>query len=36
MTTTKGANHAIQLIRQTLDGQLMGAEVEDLDANGKP
>ncbi|MFM7267123.1 MAG: PliI family lysozyme inhibitor of I-type lysozyme, partial [Cyanobium sp.] len=34
--TTKGGKPPIQPIRQTVDGQVVGAEVADLDGNGKP
>jgi hypothetical protein len=36
LITTKGGSPPIQPIRQTVDGQVVGAEVEDLDGNGLP
>jgi hypothetical protein len=34
--TTKGTNAAIKPIRQTVNGQVVGAEVADLNSNGMP
>ena len=36
MITTSGAKPAIKPIRQTVNGQVVGAEVADLNANGLP
>ncbi|MFM9089641.1 MAG: PliI family lysozyme inhibitor of I-type lysozyme [Cyanobium sp.] len=33
---TKGGKPPIHSLRQTVDGQVIGAEVEDLDGNGRP